>query len=92
MENWKLAVVAGSAALGALLLLKSRKPAGLICTGIGLVTLASEYPEKFREIRDNFHEYAEHGAVLLDVASRIGDRIGEMSESPASSWYRFLAR
>jgi hypothetical protein len=91
MKNWKLAVIAGSAGLGALLLLKGKKPAGLIVAGVGLTTLASEYPEKIREVRDNFHEYAEHGAVLLDVASRIGERIGEMNESPAYFWRRILA-
>jgi hypothetical protein len=91
MENWKLAIVAGAAGAGALLLLKGKKSAGLACTGIGLATLASEYPEEFRTVRDNFHEYVEHGAVLLDVASRIGERIAEASDSSASGWYRVLA-
>jgi hypothetical protein len=91
MEKWKSAVIAGSACVGILLFLKGKKPAGLVCAGIGMATLASEYPETFRDIRNNFHEYAEHGAVLLDVAARIGERIGEFSDTPASSWHRLLA-
>lgn len=91
MDNWKHALIAGGVGVGALLLLRGKRPAGLVCAGIGLATLASEYPEKFRDIRKNFHEYAEQGATLLDVASKVGERISDMSETSASSWYRFLA-
>lgn len=91
MENWKVALVVGAAGAGALLLVKGRKSAGLACAGIGMAALASEYPERFRAVRDNFHEYVEHGAVVLDVASRIGEHIAAVSDSPSSSWYRLLA-
>lgn len=77
MENWKRALIAGSVGAGLLLLWKGRKPAGLLCTGIGLAALASEYPEEFRQIRQNFNQYVEQGATLLEVSSRIGERLGQ---------------
>lgn len=91
MQSWKMAMIAGAAGAGALFLLKGKKSVGLTCAGIGMAVLASEYPQEFRRARANFHEYVEHGAVLFDVAARVGERIAEASDSPTSTWYRLLA-
>ena len=44
MENWKRAVIAGSAGAATILLLKGKRPAGVLVAGVGLAVLASEYP------------------------------------------------
>ena len=53
MEAWKKAVVAGSAGVAAVLLLKKRWPAGVLTAGVGLAVLASEYPEKFESLQES---------------------------------------
>ena len=57
MENWKRALIAGSAALSAICFIKGKRGGGLLFAGVSLATLASEYPEKFRDIR------AAHGRI-----------------------------
>jgi hypothetical protein len=90
MENWKKALLAGSAAMAVIMLLKGNKTAGLIAGGVGLATLAAEYPEKFAEIRENLPEYIERGTTYLDVVSRVGERLAEAAESRGSNWYEAL--
>src|SRR5207248_4989588 len=51
MENWKRGLIAGSAGLSLVFLLKGSRTGALIFGGAALATLASEYPEKFAEIR-----------------------------------------
>ena len=51
MENWKVALVSGAAGVGTAMFLKKKWTAGIILAGVGLATLASEYPEKFAEVR-----------------------------------------
>jgi hypothetical protein len=90
MENWKKALLAGSAAVAVIMLLKGNKTAGLIAGGVGLATLAAEYPEKFAKIRENLPEYIERGTTYLDVVSRVGERLAEAAESRGSNWYKAL--
>jgi hypothetical protein len=80
MENWKRVLIAGSAGLSVMCFLKRRRAGGLIFGGVALATLASEYPEKFAEIRARLPEYMQRGAALLNVASRIGERLAEVAE------------
>src|SRR6185437_11731700 len=68
MENWKKAVLAGSAGLAAILLLKGNRTGGLLFTGVALAALASEYPDTFADIRDQLPNYIERGTSLLEVA------------------------
>ncbi len=91
MENWKRAVIAGSIGAGVLFFLKKKRHAGFLFSGIGLAALASEYPEQFREIRRNLHKYVDQGSVLLEVSSRVGERIAEVTGEHTSHWYRSLA-
>ena len=73
MENWKRAVVAGSVGTSAILFLKGRRPAGVLMAGVGLAVLASEYPEKFEQIREELPNYVDRGTefiVRLPVAIR----------------------
>ena len=90
MENWKRALIAGSAGLGTIMLLQRRKTAGLVLTGISLAVLASEYPEKFAEIRDRMPEYVEKGTQYLEVVSRVGERVAEVAERRGTAWYDAL--
>jgi hypothetical protein len=90
MENWKKGLLVGSAAVALIMLLKGNKTAGLIAGGVGLATLAAEYPEKFAEIRENLPDYVERGTTYLDVVSRVGERLAEVAESRGSNWYEAL--
>jgi len=90
MENWKKAVIAGSAGAAAISLMKEKATGVFIFSGIALATLASEYPEKFGEIRRNLPHYIDRGSTLLEVASRIGERIAEATERRSSAWYEAL--
>jgi len=92
MENWKRALIAGSAGLGTIMLLQRKKTAGLVLTGISLAVLASEYPEKFAEIRDRVPEYVERGTQFLEVVSRVGERLAEVAERRGTAWYDALLK
>jgi hypothetical protein len=80
MENWKRAVIAGSAGAATILMLKGRRPAGVLVAGVGLAVLASEYPEKLEQIREEIPGYVRQGMRFLDLTMKIGSRIGELVE------------
>ena len=87
MGDWKRGLIAGSAALSVICFFKRRPVGGLIFGGVALATLASEYPEKFAEIRARLPEYVERGTALLEMASRIGERLAEVADRQNSAWY-----
>ena len=64
MENWKVALVSGAAGVGTAMILKKRWTAGMILAGLGLAALASEYPEKFAEVRRNLPDYIERARAF----------------------------
>jgi hypothetical protein len=87
MESWKKAVVLGSIGAAAVLLMKKRYPAGVLATGIGLATLASEYPEQFERVRQSLPDYFERGMHIMDMAGQAGKRITEAAEQSAlNAW------
>jgi hypothetical protein len=90
MQNWKRALLAGSAGASALMLWKGNRPAALALAGVGLATLASEYPEKFAEFRERLPDYVERGTTYLDVVSRVGERLSRAAEKRSSAWYEAL--
>jgi hypothetical protein len=90
MENWKQAVVVGSLAGSAALFLKRRNPAGVILAGVGLATLASEYPETFRRIRKELPNYVDRGSKFLEIVSRAGERLAVAAESRGQSMWEEL--
>jgi hypothetical protein len=90
MENWKRALVAGSAGASAIMFLKGKRPAGVILAGVALATLASEYPEKFTAFRENLLDYIERGTKFLDLVSRLGERIARAADRRRSDWYESL--
>jgi hypothetical protein len=92
VENWKRALVAGSAGAAMIMFLKRKPTAGIILAGVGLATLASEYPDKFAEFRQRLPEFIERGNTFLDVVSRAGERLAEAVESRGSAWYEALLR
>ena len=80
MQNWKRAVIAGSAGAAAILMLKGKRPAAVLVGGVGLAVLASEYPEKFERIREEIPSYVRQGTKFLDLAMKIGDKIEQIAE------------
>lgn len=90
MENWKKAVLAGSAGAAVIFLLKGNRTGGFIFGGVALAALASEYPETFAEIREKLPYYMERGTTLLKVASQIGERLADVAESRGTAWYEAL--
>lgn len=91
MENWKRAVIAGSVGASAVLLLKGKRPAGVLMAGVGLAVLASEYPEQFERIREEIPSYVRQGTRFLDVAVKVGSKIGQLAESRGRSMWDELA-
>jgi hypothetical protein len=83
MEGWKKAVVAGSIGTSAILFLKKRWPAGVLTAGVGLAVLASEYPEKFENVRTVLPEYFQGGMRLMEMVSRAGQKIAQFAEQGA---------
>jgi hypothetical protein len=92
MENWKVALIGGSAGVGTILFLKRKWTAGIILAGVGVAALASEYPEKFEEVRRRMPDFIERGNNFLEVASRVGDRLAEAAGDRSQSWYESLLR
>jgi hypothetical protein len=91
MENWKRALVAGSAVTGLVLLLKGRESAGMFVAGVGVALWASEEPERFARLRKDARSYTAKGMTFLEVTSRLGERIAEVSDRRSGSeWYERL--
>jgi hypothetical protein len=90
MENWKRALLAGSAVGGVILLLKGKRTAGLVVAGVGLATLAAEYPDEFRKFRRHLPDYVERGTTFLDVVSRVGERLADAAGGRGSAWVEAL--
>jgi len=80
MNGWKKALVAGSVGSATILFLKKRQAAGVLAASVGLAVLASEYPEKFQDVRNALPDYFQGALRLLEMASRAGRRIAEIAE------------
>jgi hypothetical protein len=90
MENWKRAVIAGTAGTAVLLLVKGKRPAAVLVGGVGLAVLASEYPNQFVQIREDLPSYVRQGTKFLDLAMKLGSRIGELAEKRAAQAFEEL--
>ena len=90
MENWKRAVIAGSAGVAMMLLVRRRRPAAVLVGGVGLAVLASEYPEKFGKIREDLPSYVRQGTRLLETAMKFGSKIEELAEKRAARAFEEL--
>jgi hypothetical protein len=80
MQNWKKALVAGSAAASAIMFLKKKPAAGILLAGVSLITVATEYPEQFTKARRALPEYFGRGMRLAEFASRAAERISGFAE------------
>jgi len=90
MENWKRAVIAGSAGATAMLLLKGRRPAAVLTGSVGLAVLASEYPGQFAHIREKLPSYVKQATRYLDMAIKLGRKIEELAEGRAAMAFEEL--
>ncbi len=90
MENWKRAVIAGTAATAAILALRGRRPAAVLVGSLGLAVLASEYPEHFARIREEMPSYVRQGTRFLDLAIKIGSKIEQVGEKRAANAFEQL--
>jgi hypothetical protein len=80
MQNWKRAAIASAAAASVALFMRGRRPAGVLAAGVGLAVLASEYPEKFDQVRKEIPRYVDRAGGFLEVVSRVGGRLAEFAE------------
>jgi hypothetical protein len=87
MEDWKRLLVAGSAAASVILLLKGKTTGGLLAAGVGLATLASEYPDEFADFRDHLPDYAERGTKYLALVSGVVERVARETGRHRSNWF-----
>jgi len=92
MQNWKKALIAGSATAATVMFLKRKYSAGLVLTGVAAGAIASEFPHEFKRLRKKLPDYIEIGRNLLDVASREGERLAEAVEDRGAHWYEALLR
>jgi hypothetical protein len=92
MENWKRAVIAGSAALSTICFVKGKPGPGLLLMGVSLTALASHYPERFRSIRAELPHYIDRGLTVLEIASRVGEHLAEANGRRNRDWYDALLR
>ena len=90
MDNWKRAAIAAAAGTAMVLLLKGRRPAAVLVGGVGLAVLASEYPDKFAQIRQELPSYVRQGTRLLESAMKIGNKITELAEKRAMQAFEEL--
>ena len=90
MSNWKRALVFGSLGAGIFLLISGRRPAGVLATTVGLVTLASEHPEKFREAWERAPEFLDRGNQVVDIINRIAERFNEY-RAQKTGWREAIA-
>jgi len=87
MESWKKAAVLGSISAAAILFMKKRYAAGVLCTGVGLAVVASEYPDKFENVRRSLPDYFERGMRVMEMAGRAGKRITDAAgQRAAEAW------
>lgn len=87
MDSWKKAAVLGSISAAAILFLKKRYAAGVLATGAGLAVLASEYPEKFEQVRKSLPDYFERGMRVMEMAGQAGKRITDAAgRTAAEAW------
>jgi hypothetical protein len=92
MENWKRALLAGSAGASAIMLLKGNRTVGLLLAGVSLATLASEYPDEFAEFRENLPHYVERTSTFLDVVARAGERMTARGGGRGTEWLEALLK
>jgi len=80
--SWKLGKSTGSGISGNFrnLFLKKKWPAGALTAGVALAVLASEYPEKFEDIRSSLPGYFDRGMRLLEMTSRVGQKITQFAQ------------
>ena len=90
MEGWKKAVVAGSAGTAAILFLRRKQTAGVLAAGVGLAVLASEYPEKFEDVRKLLPDYFQGAMRMVEMAAQAGQRIAEAVERRGGQVWREL--
>ncbi len=87
MDSWKKAAVVAAIGGAGILFMKKRFAAGVLATGVGLAVLASEYPEKFDEVRRALPDYFERGMRVMEMAGRAGRRITDAAgRSAADAW------
>ena len=87
MQSWKRALVAGSISAAALMFLKKRYSLGVIATGVGLAAVASEYPEKFAQVRQALPQYFDRGLRVMQMAELAGRRMtAAAGQSSVEAW------
>ena len=77
MNPWKRALIFGSLGAGAVLFATGKKPVGLALAGVGLATLAMEYPDKFEQLWEQAPEYLSRGNQIVTAVSRMLERYAE---------------
>jgi len=87
MENWKKAVVVGSAGVAAVLFVKGKRPAGILAAGVGLAVLATEYPETFQQIADVAPGQLGRGLRLVEMLSKAGQKLADVGSTGAPAEY-----
>ena len=76
-QDWKRMVMIGSFAAAAVLVFTGKRNAAFAAAGVGLVTLASEHPDKLQKIWDVAPDYIEKGSRLVSEVGGLVEKIAE---------------
>lgn len=78
-QDWKRLVMIGSFAAAAVLIFTGKRNAAFAAAGVGMVTLASEHPEKLQKVWDMAPDYIEKGSRLVSEVGGLVEKIAEKS-------------
>ena len=78
-ENWKRALMIGSFGAAAFMFLTGRRAAGFALAGVGVATLAGEYPDKFEKFWNAAPEYLDRSTRLVQGVGNFVEKIAEQS-------------
>lgn len=76
-HDWKRIVMIGSFAAAAVLVFTGKRNAAFAAAGAGLITLASEHPERLQKIWDVAPDYIEKGSRLVSEVGGLVEKIAE---------------
>jgi len=76
-RDWKRMVMFGSFAAAAVLVFTGKRTAAFAAAGVGLVTLASEHPDKLQKVWDVAPDYIEKGSRLVSEVGGLVEKIAE---------------
>jgi hypothetical protein len=87
--DWKKVLMYASFGAAVYFLISGKRAAGMAAAGVGLATVASEYPEKFQQFWEQAPEYLERGHRIVNAAQNLLERVAEQGQTIQSIRHGF---